>query len=433
MEPVDAPTHPQMFISGFEIEECESMARLVQHSAVVDELTEQSLRTSHRLEEWDVAVTRTGPVYLPSHMLVLSFGGPVAGIMVGAESRRTTTLSYEGSAVSRQLHVARDLPDKLRRLVSRLSEELRGLETRPYLMFQQSSGSYIHRTGATARDFPQATPWICDADQQIIAGSFGRPGKSTAWLLPIHADHPELWLDAALEAWHDLSPARVPQQPGWRQRAQWLTAAEREAASTKRSIQETMDAAVTDFRRRVAEADSAIVAATATADAGTRRLLTAQGNELVEAVIDVIRSLGFDVVDVDAHLAAGSLKTEDLRITDPHDPSWTNICEVKGYTGGGKSSDLVRFERYARHYRAEYGDDPITRWYVVNQFLNNDPDSRAPLLSGADADVEVFAELGGLAIDTRDLFALARQVEGGELVPAEARRRLRTSNGRFVL
>ena len=122
---------------------------------------------------------------------------------------------------------------------------------------------------------------------------------------------------------------------------------------------------------------------------------------------------------------------EDLRLSDPDEPAWTNITEVKGLTGGAKLSDLQRFGRYAGLFLRRTGEFPKSRWYLVNQFLGADPDTRPPPLVGAEDDVQVFAEDGGLVIDTRELFQLVRAVEQGRIDQAAARRLLRSSTGVF--
>ena len=127
--------------------------------------------------------------------------------------------------------------------------------------------------------------------------------------------------------------------------------------------------------------------------------------------------------------ATGQPKVEDLRLSDPDEPGRTNITEVRGYKGGAKVSDLQRLARFAALYLRRTGALPTTRWYVVNQFLGTDPDTRRRPLAGSEDDLSVFAEDGGLVIDTRDLFHLARGVDDGGMSTAAARALLRRSAG----
>lgn len=89
----------------------------------------------------------------------------------------------------------------------------------------------------------------------------------------------------------------------------------------------------------------------------------------------------------------------------------------------------------ARHRRVyEQKHRRVQRmWYVANSFRLDDPGSRPRILDGADEHVEDFAQDDGLAIDTRDLFDLLKQVESGQLDAAAAREKLKTQTGRLSL
>jgi len=69
----------------------------------------------------------------------------------------------------------------------------------------------------------------------------------------------------------------------------------------------------------------------AAADNYELALLTAQGDPLVTSVIRALKELGFEVTDVDATVAAGGLRLEDLQVRDPSVPGWAALAEVKGY------------------------------------------------------------------------------------------------------
>jgi hypothetical protein len=64
------------------------------------------------------------------------------------------------------------------------------------------------------------------------------------------------------------------------------------------------------------------------ADEGTRRILTSDGDELVEAVTTVLEDLGFTVRDMDDHHDERTgAKLEDLRVEDPSDADWLTLVE----------------------------------------------------------------------------------------------------------
>lgn len=113
---------------------------------------------------------------------------------------------------------------------------------------------------------------------------------------------------------------------------------------------------------------------------------------------------------------------------DPDDPAWTNITEVRGYKAGAKVSDLQRLARFAALHAVRTGSIPVSRWYVVNQFFDDDPETRRSL-AGSEDDLAVFGEDGGLIMDTRELFSLQRLVDDGTVAPAQARALLRQARG----
>ena len=218
---------------------------------------------------------------------------------------------------------------------------------------------------------------------------------------------------------------------GWRTRPAWATLREATVRADLAVLRGERQRLLADLDARETALRSAETGAIAAADAGPRRLLTAQGAKLVDAVIDALETLGYVVENVDNEDTgvSGQPKVEDLRLKDPDEPERTNITEVRGYTGGAKVSDLQRIARFAALQVVRTGVLPTTRWYVVNQFLNTDPDTRRRPLAGSEDDLAVFAEDGGLVIDTRDLFLLARRVDDGEMSTSAARLLLRRAAG----
>lgn len=164
------------------------------------------------------------------------------------------------------------------------------------------------------------------------------------------------------------------------------------------------------------------------ADQSERLLLTGTDTSLVDVVRKTLELFGFDVTDVDAGLAEGQAKKEDLRVADG---DWISLCEVKGYTKGAKLGDIGKLQGYATLFAAETGHAPTALWYVVNHWRETDPSSRANLLQGGDEYIEAFAEQGGLVVDTRDLFRLRKAVEAGSISTDAVRELLKSSAGRF--
>ena len=428
------PPRPQALFVGFaDLEPAyQAMAALVATARPLAEPTMSGLR----VVEWDIVVSKGVDVAgVPGHMHVLALGCRSVGL--AKADLIDYSVRYGGTQPSEVLQVADDLPDALRRLVvGELVPWLQAQTARPYLMISNSRGAWwglAPPTGSPPAPGPSASslvPFVQDADGNIIAGAFERSEGGWCWALPYVPDHPELWLNAALDDWHERTPDRVPVLPGWRSRPAWTTHQEVSALADLTALREERDRVLAGLAERERALLSAQRAAIAAADAGPRRLLAAQGSELVDAVIDALLVLGYEVENVDdTDAAKGTHKVEDLRVSDPDASEWTNITEVRGYTGGAKAGDLQRLGRFAALYLQRTGAFPASRWYVVNQFLNTDPDPRRPPLAGGEDDLAVFAEDGGLVIDTRDLFHLAQRVESGTTSPAAARALLHHSTG----
>lgn len=110
-----------------------------------------------------------------------------------------------------------------------------------------------------------------------------------------------------------------------------------------------------------------------------RELLSATGEELVEAVRTALLSLEFGVVDSDGLPEHKGKKREDLRV---HDGSRTALVEVKGYAGAAKSNDIQQVSAASAIYAAAEGRVPDVLWYVVNTYRDADPSQRAQALQG---------------------------------------------------
>jgi hypothetical protein len=430
-------THPQVLFTGFKDADpaFAAMSALVPTARLLADGGMNDLRDV----EWDIVVSRGTDVDAPNHMHVLALGCERVGL--AKTDRGGSIVFYGGKQPSEILHVADDLPDALRRLVvGELVPWLQAQPIRPFLMTSTGSGLYgksvgfgrpIESSTSPAQRPQRLVAFVRDADGNMIAGAFERYGSGWCWTLPYVPENPELWLAAALSDWHERTPGRVPALPGWRVRASWATRRETTLRADLVVLRGERQRLLADLDVRETALRSAEMAAIAAADGGPRRLLTAQGDKLVDAVTDAFETLGYAVTNVDNEEAGatGQPKVEDLRLSDPDEPGRTNITEVRGYKGGAKISDFQRLARFAAVYLRRTGALPTTRWYVVNQFLGTDPDTRRRPLAGSEDDLSVFAEDGGLVIDTRDLFHLARRVDDGGMSTAAARALLRRSAG----
>lgn len=371
-----------------------------------------------RWESWDAMVTLGVPGNWEDHLVVLQIGGQPVGrnwhshyglVDVGA-------VFSHGSEVESVDTLEGTLKDIVK---SELIPLIREWPT-PRLVLEVPSRS---------QEASYFEPLVSDLDGKAYAAIY-RPdvGPREVIYLPNVVTDIRPWLLYAFERWSALNPESFPASPDWTNAEEWMTAEETDARATWVAACDAAEKARIEEERVESESLSALRELREKVDEAERVLLTGTADELVQAVRFALIRIGFEVEDQDA-LGARE-KLEDLRV---HDGEWIALCEVKGYTGGGKVSDLLKIGRFVERYIKETkGESPDARWYVVNQFRERDPSTRRQLLWGQDADVEGFAESDGLAIDTRSIFLLDKDVAGGVITSDEARRLLRESTGRFA-
>lgn len=433
---LDAPPRPQALFVGFEDEDPAfiAMARMVRRALIVRSSVE--LRAL-RLNDWDLAVfaAEDGDVAvasLPSHIHVFAYGGSSTG-MVDRDKLDMTTFRYEGEQVGPTLYVhvdAADVSEGIRRLVKR--------ELVPWLQEQHPKPFLVSKSSTRGPAF--GTTFVRDADRNPIAGHYyrrrsrdDRSSDTRILIVPFTPVRPEAWLAAAIDVWREVTPRRFEDMPTWRDSPKWQTADERRLRGALADLERERDEILKRLNERQTELEGDLTIATAAGEQGRRRLLTESGQGLVSAVVEAFEYLGFEVTDADAERAKGTPRLEDLRLTDPDVPEWSNVTEIKGVGGGGRHADLFDLNRYAGYYLERTGSWPSSRWYVVNQMRHEDPDRRHLLFGGGDEILDSFANDGGLAIDTRHLFELLHRIDVGSMSEEQARQMLRTQRGRFEL
>ncbi len=230
------------------------------------------------------------------------------------------------------------------------------------------------------------------------------------------------WTRAIVTKWSRAYPDAFPGVNDWEAEAAWNDADE---ARIRRSIEQLA-------RRRsriVARLDalearlaSELLDARERARKGSRRLLTAQADELVAATRDAFVALGFVVEEMDQATGDNEQRREDLRIRTPDDPNWEAIVEVKGLErGSARLEHVARISRHATRYAAAKGREPSQILFVLNAQFGVPPDLRARPWASAPHDAEAFAEANGLLVPTTDLFRILRDVNSGALSASASR------------
>lgn len=272
-------------------------------------------------------------------------------------------------------------------------------------------------------------PLLHDLDNYALAAVYNPPrgGRQCLYLPDVIADLAP-WLLLAFSMWSTELPEVFPAEPEWTSNPEWMTDSELRAKAQLDAQRAEAERIISEAQASIAVAEKTLLELREEVGESERLLLTGTDTPLVDVVHKTLEAFGFDVTDVDAGLAAGQAKKEDLRVADG---DWISLCEVKGYTKGAKLGDLGKLQGYATLFAAETGRPPEAMWYVVNHWRETDPSSRAKLLQGGEEYIETFAEQGGLVVDTRDLFRLRKAVEAGSINAEDVRESLKRSRGRF--
>lgn len=380
------------------------------------------LLSSLRLSEWDAVITDTalGETFLPPHLSVIRTFYEAEHWRDDADKRAYVWAIMANLVCNEFRPPNPDLEPSLQHLIR--SDLLPTVQRRTVHSFVRSP---LPPYGDE--------PFLVAANGAILACRYRRGPEVTTgevWLIP--QDVPDIvpWIRLAFERWHLMFPDRFPLDIGWRSRAEWWTAEEAAVEADLASLEETRAAVTAELDRRRLELVAAREAAAKAADAGPRRLLTAQGQDLVAAVTSTLRTFGFQVDDERDSDTTRSDLLEDLYITDPADPDWDALVEVRGYAGGAKGNDLQRIGRFVERFIVKHGRPPAARWYVVSQSVGDDPSGRRPPLGGSE-DIPIFADAGGLVIETKELHMLLRMLETNSLSADEIRAALRKNTGIF--
>lgn len=353
-------------------------------------------------------------------MVWLGFHPPV-----GKEQAGMPALAVVGQngTVGSHLSLPSGLDPALERLVQR--------ELVP-AMRKRSFHRTFHRGGsADIHDELMVRPFLLGPDDEALAGSFDRDETTPVWFLP--SDIPDLfpWVVAALREWHERFPERFPVVPDWAQAREWLNNDELALQAQRDDNESWIRERLAEFKQRDAQLDAQLEAARRHATLHERALLTADGDDLVDAVACALAELGFHVIDMDEHWPVGQRK-EDLRVLDDDAPGWIALVEVKGFSSGVRETGFTALVRWGQFYVQDTKQLPDASWYIANGFRRDDPSTRPDPYAGRDDALDVVEEAGGVVIDTRALFDLLRITRTKPDTKAAARQLLRESTRRLT-
>ncbi|MHB8085746.1 MAG: hypothetical protein ACYDHZ_07960 [Dehalococcoidia bacterium] len=284
------------------------------------------------------------------------------------------------------------------------------------LLRARCSGRYAAELEQKAEDLIEQGAIICErATKGKLAVAYLRDKTNLgiAWLPNVDKNRTG-WVNSLITQWAIEDKERLGGFSDWHKSPQWLVAIEQQLVSQIESLEKEKNDFIIETNKKIAELSDELALTNVSVNAGLRRLVTAQGPELVDEVAKVFKQLGFIVTNTDSVIGENQPKREDLRLETMVDPfskkkQWTAIVEVRGYAkSGGMTSDIGRLGRFAELYHREIGNFPDKRIYIVNNQLELLPSQRRPPLEAAPDDLAVFADNNGILIWTVDLFKAMR-------------------------
>jgi hypothetical protein len=272
-------------------------------------------------------------------------------------------------------------------------------------------------------------------EQFVYAFSNRRDGNSGGLhlALPGIAQNPAEWLRLFLDLVAAIDPDSVPPEIEWKSSERWAPPEVSKFVNDLHALRQEREQVMREFQAQEQALKDHLEESVKRADSGPGRLLTADGDDLNDAVLKAMQDLGFGVRDMDDHHDERTgAKLEDLRVDDPSAPDWHCLVEVKGYTKGAKVNDVPQITgRPVAAYTKETGDFPSAVWHIVNAWRGTPPSTR-PVAIPNDDDLKPLTDTGGALIDTRDLFEAWRDVSAGQIEAEAVRVSLRSAVTRWT-
>ncbi len=243
-----------------------------------------------------------------------------------------------------------------------------------------------------------------------LAVAFIREDKNlgVAWLPRVDTNQ-YAWVDLLVTQWAQYDKNAFRDFGEWTDSQEWMVPEEVKILSQIQVLEQKKKKTVKEIDRQIGEWSKKLALAKAGANNGLRRLITKQGDELVDEVAKALSNIGFSVTKVDEIIGEKVPKREDLRLKhlEESGEEWNAIVEIRGYAhSGGKTSDLFRINRFANLYGKETGQAPDKCIYIVNgqTELLSPHQRQEPLVSNTE-DLEVFSsDSNGILIWSIDLF-----------------------------
>jgi hypothetical protein len=382
-------------------------------------------------DEFDILVTFAEDVRRRSeHLHVLSFGADAAGGFV--EDRTEYYFVRDVSTLANELAIPTDVPPATGPLLkTSVIPNMPEGHKRVWRLVKPAQG-YRATVAEDGNLASRCIPLVHIGAKQSVYAMLTERGGKVNLVLPAETQQHVAWLRLFLDMVGNVDPDSVPPDLDWKTSERWSPPELSKHVGDLQALRQSHEEALKEFQRREQELQAQLEESTRLADEGTRRILTSDGDELVEAVTTVLEDLGFTVRDMDDHHDERTgAKLEDLRVEDPSDADWLTLVEVKGYAKGAKVNDVPQSTgRPAVAYTKETGQEPPAVWHIVNAWRGTNPSTRVQAIPNDD-DLRPLTEAAGALIDTRDLFEAWRDVSAGIADAESVRASLRAAKTRW--
>ena len=364
--------------------------------------------TAYSWDETDIAIiARSDDSETVHNVHVLTLGSDCWWWNYDAHGGGRTEGIAPSQTTEREVSVGKDCPDGYRVVAAELSRLLaRADDPPPVFQITQNIGDDSQVLIRTTTNRPVAIrhlrvrrPW-----------ETGRAREESVLVAVPRVANLVAWFQAFLTDAHESDPVRVPNPPPrLGHPADWYTPEEKRLTDRITAATDRIGQLDRERERLTAE----LATAGEQADQGIRRVLWADGDELVNGVTEILTFLGFGVRDMDSELAPGFPKHEDLRLTLDGRGGWEALVEVKGYTRGTKTNDARQIRAHRDHYIQETGRLPdLTLWIANPHRLIPDPSLRpAPDRNVA----EVASNVRAVHVLVPDLYRQWARAADGEI------------------
>lgn len=247
--------------------------------------------------------------------------------------------------------------------------------------------------------YPFATVFL-NAEQNI----------GVAWF-PLPVIHKIDWIEAITNEWSKFLPETFPLIGNWARKEDWLLPEEINIVKKIKELEEQKKSFINKTNKEIADINKKYKKVVAENDLGLRKLLTEQGDELVNIVKKAFEILGFAVEQIDEKIEKGKPRIEDLRLTIIGIPGWEALAEVRGYSkSSGKQGDIIRLNKFSKLFHKEKGKLPEKIIYVVNGPIELSPPQRPkPFESNPDF-LTSIADDDCLVVSTTQLYRVMQKL-----------------------